>query len=184
MSNAEAQHDAVTQGISVLADILETPRWKCRKLCSMCCRLLDGESWYTHVPCGSGSEGADCTSGFSKSMQNPAAASVLLFPEYEGDSLSVPLSWGMLILLDLFCTLRGRWGFCLWIVTFINLQTGVWYSCPSGIALYNANVCGESKPVPQPEQLPSHTPHRSLLFLSPSLPPTSNCNDALAVALV
>jgi len=55
----------------------------------MRCRRLGGESWYTHIPYGPGSEGAgsmtfhgvSCASGFSKSMQYTAVVSVWLFPE-------------------------------------------------------------------------------------------------------
>lgn len=92
MSNTEARHDAVAQRVSVLALILETPRRKSSKLCSMCCRLLDGESQYTGIPYGSGSEGAgpvtfhgvSRASGFSKSMQGAAAAFCLAFPRVQG----------------------------------------------------------------------------------------------------
>lgn len=97
--NAEAQHDAVAQGISVLVVILETPRGKSRKLRSTLCRPLDGESWYTHISSGSGSRGAgavtfhkvSCASGFSKSIQGTAAASVWLLPEYREPPMNVPL---------------------------------------------------------------------------------------------
>lgn len=97
MSNIETQNGAVAQGIPVLVIILEKYRRKSRNLCSMHCMPLDAQSWYIHVPCRSGTEGAGPVTfhrhmcqRFSKSVLGTAA--LWLFSEYKKAPVNVALS--------------------------------------------------------------------------------------------